>query len=168
MGWLEEAQQKREEHRKIRETVPKPEGDAWHRGAIIAALTALGCTSAMMSGEHVEGDEFFGRLSTEDLRTFLWDHWFLQAMAKEPYDITPPDVADVPEPELKPSSCRCNCGYSCDRKCGLPIMECTDQHYVQDCDHDWSGPWEEYENGGSVTCAICGTSRIGHDMVCGP
>lgn len=64
--------------------------------------------------------------------------------------------------------CRCNCGYTCDRKCGLDIMECIEKHYVRDCDHDFSGPWKELSNGGTVTCKHCGLSACGHDMVCGP
>lgn len=121
-----------------------------------------------MSGEHVEGDAFFNRICTSDLRSLLEDHWFLSAMAGDDYDTTPPVVPDVPEPDLKPDSCRCNCGYTCGRKCGLPIMECMDQHYVRDCDHDFTGEWVEDGLGGSVTCAVCGMTAMGHDMLDGP
>lgn len=36
------------------------------------------------------------------------------------------------------------------------------------CAHDWdSGPWVEYYNGGSASCA-CGMTAMGHDMRYGP
>jgi hypothetical protein len=73
--------------------------------------------------------------------------------------------------------CRCNCGYTCNRQCDLPIMECMDQHYVKDCDHDWDG-WEDYievdedgtehVRGGSRVCKHCGTSAMAHDSARGP
>ena len=66
--------------------------------------------------------------------------------------------------------CRCNCGYTCSRKCGLDIMECMKQHYVQDCEHKWDGPWSEDpdNNSASVTCSKCGEKSMEHDMAVGP
>ena len=63
--------------------------------------------------------------------------------------------------------CECSCGYTCDRKCGLPIMECIEKHYIRDCGHNFNGPVKEFENGSSVTCEHCGMMAISHDMVCG-
>ena len=152
----------------IRATLPS--AATWHRGAIIEGLTRLGQTSAMISGEHFEGDAFFRQISTRDLRSLLENHWLLKVMGGGSIDTEPPDVPDVPEPEFKPSSCRCECGYTCGRECGLDIMDCMEKHYVQDCDHDFTGPWEEYDDGhaGSVTCVHCGMSMMGHDIACGP
>jgi len=170
-GWLEEAKKKRAEAERIRATIPK--ADAFHRGQLIAALTGIGMTSGNFSGEKVEGDAFFARQPTGDLRSLLEDMWYLRVRSDETNDYQPPDVPDVEEPEFKPSSCRCNCGYTCGRRCGLKLDGkdgCIALHFVEDCDHDWSGEWEEYDEGrgGSVTCATCGTSRMGHDMVVGP
>ena len=66
--------------------------------------------------------------------------------------------------------CRCKCGYTCNRQCGLPIMECMEKHFVQDCDHDFSGPVVESPDGlmHSVTCSKCGLPQISHDMRVGP
>jgi len=68
--------------------------------------------------------------------------------------------------------CRCKCGYSCNRTCGLPLMECMEKHYVQDCDHDWSGPSKETDvmgcRGESATCSKCDDVAVFHDMRCGP
>jgi len=60
--------------------------------------------------------------------------------------------------------CRCACGYTCDRRCGLPILECLKLHYVKDCDHKWDGPDFESENMSSATCSVCGMVAIYHDM----
>lgn len=67
-------------------------------------------------------------------------------------------------------TCRCSCGYTCEGpgRCPLLVMECIEKHYVKDCEHDWSGPWKEIDGGGTVTCAKCGMSAMGHDMVVGP
>jgi len=64
-------------------------------------------------------------------------------------------------------ACRCNCGYTCGRRCGLDIDACMDQHYKKDCDHVWDGPWIEEEFGGTSSCK-CGTKAIDHDMMVGP
>ena len=171
-SWLDEAKKKREESERIRATIPK--ADAFHRGQLIAALTGIGMTSGNFSGEKVEGDAFFARQPTGDLRSLLEDMWYLRVRSDEVNDYDPGDVPDVEEPELKPSSCQCRCGYTCSRgntnhpKCELDLMECIKGHFKEDCDHDWSGEWEEYDNGGSVTCAVCGTPRMGHDMMAGP
>lgn len=74
------------------------------------------------------------------------------------------------------SPCRCNCGYRCGGpgKCKLDLVACLNtndgNHFVVDCEHDWTGPWKEWDNGrmGSVTCARCGITQMGHDMRCGP
>lgn len=172
-AWLEEARQKRAEAEKVWETIPS--ADHFTRGQVIEALTRLGQTSATISGTHYEGDEFFNRICTNDLRSLLRDHWYLQVRGGENIHPEPPDVPDVPEPDIRPTSCRCNCGYSCGGpgKCDLPLLGpegCINQHYVRDCDHDWSGPWVDFEddNGGSVTCATCGMDLMSHDMICGP
>lgn len=86
-------------------------------------------------------------------------------------------VKSYPQPVkregLTVTPCRCNCGYTCGRRCGLEIMECIDQHYQRDCDHQWDGEWVEFESpygggGGSVTCSKCGTSAMDHDCATGP
>lgn len=66
-------------------------------------------------------------------------------------------------------TCRCNCGYTCGRQCGLPIMECIKQHYVQDCEHDFNGPVIEDDDGlgASVVCSKCGLPFMAHDMARG-
>lgn len=174
MDWREEADRKRAAAEKLRATIPPVSSPDWHRGAVIAALTRLGTASGMFSGEHVEGDEFFARLSFEDLCSLLEDMWYLSAAEGKPFDVTPPDVPDVPEPEFKvwQGGCRCDCGYTCNRKCGLPLEQCMENHYVVDCEHQWDGEalsWEDERGGGySVTCAKCGADRLGHDMVVGP
>jgi hypothetical protein len=63
-------------------------------------------------------------------------------------------------------TCRCNCGYTCNRKCGLPLMECMKLHYVVDCDHDFTGEAVEIFDGlgMSVTCKKCGMLAINHSM----
>ena len=64
--------------------------------------------------------------------------------------------------------CRCNCGYTCGRKCGLPISECMKKHYSHDCDHRFDGPNVEVPVMGgmaeSSTCSICGMAAIVHDL----
>jgi hypothetical protein len=176
-AWMKEAEANRAEHQRVRESLPKPEGETWHRGALIEALTQLGTKQGSFGGEHVEGDAFFARQSTEELRSLLEDHWFLLTMDRKPFDITPPTVPEVPEPELPPTSCRCNCGPSCGRGCGLPLLECIEAHYVRDCDHEFEG-WQEftdtddegneYVTGGSTVCQKCGLTSLSHDMMVGP
>ena len=68
----------------------------------------------------------------------------------------------------KKEPCRCNCGYTCGRRCGLEIIECLYKHYERDCDHVWDGPVVEGKGWGSVTCSKCGTDQLGHDVRCGP
>lgn len=67
-------------------------------------------------------------------------------------------------------SCRCKCGFSCDRRCGLEIMACIAAHYVRDCEHVWDGAAYESADGcmSSATCSRCGDVAIYHDMRCGP
>ena len=60
------------------------------------------------------------------------------------------------------------CGYSCNRECGLDIMECMKTHYKRDCGHVWDGPMKEEGNAQSVTCSKCGMWALSHDMACGP
>lgn len=72
---------------------------------------------------------------------------------------------------MNDTPCRCACGYTCKRQCGLDIMACIEQHYKRDCDHDFSGPLHEMGDDGlcqSVVCQKCGVSAIGHDMAVGP
>lgn len=65
--------------------------------------------------------------------------------------------------------CKCNCGYTCGRRCGLPLRECLKKHYKKDCNHQFDGEWVEVGIGGhSVTCSKCGLSAMAHDMRCGP
>lgn len=84
------------------------------------------------------------------------------------------DKKTPPRAGLTVAECRCNCGYTCDRaKCPLPMDECIDQHWKQDCDHQWDGPWQDFEmpgggGGGSVTCSKCGMASINHDCAVGP
>ena len=70
--------------------------------------------------------------------------------------------------EQDKQACRCNCGYTCGRKCGLPIMECMEVHYIKDCEHQWDGLVVEFEGGGSVSCSKCGMLAIDHGIMCGP
>ncbi len=64
--------------------------------------------------------------------------------------------------------CKCNCGYTCDRECGLPIMECMEKHYVKDCSHEFTGPCAFRSGFGSVTCKHCGMLAMDHDILHGP
>jgi hypothetical protein len=177
--WLEEAKRKREESNRIRATIPK--ADAFHRGQLIEALTRMGITKGNFSGETIEGDAFFARQPTGDLRSLVEDYWYLRVRDGQENDYGPVGVPEVEEPEFKPSSCRCNCGYTCGRTCGLKLdgpEGCIALHFRQDCDHDFTGEWEsytdtdkdgnEYESGGSVTCKHCGVSAMGHAMLVGP
>ena len=66
------------------------------------------------------------------------------------------------------AECNCNCGYSCNRECGLPILECMEQHYVKDCEHVWNGEINYFKDGATVTCSKCGMSAMNHDMTVGP
>lgn len=66
--------------------------------------------------------------------------------------------------ELLP--CKCNCGYECGRRCGLPLMECMQKHYVKDCEHNFEGMEEVGPGMYSAVCK-CGMTAIGHDMRCG-
>ena len=80
-------------------------------------------------------------------------------MAEPSIEVTPP--------------CHCGCGYRCGGPGKCPVFEkdmqkCLSEHYVQDCDHDWSGPEVEGERFSSVTCCHCGMTAIGHDMFTGP
>jgi hypothetical protein len=63
--------------------------------------------------------------------------------------------------------CRCNCGYTCGRQCGLSIMECMKKHYVVDCDHDFSAEPED-DSSNSLVCSKCGMSALSHDFSVGP
>ena len=36
------------------------------------------------------------------------------------------------------------------------------------CEHDWSGPVEDFDGGYSATCKRCGCSAINHDMANAP
>lgn len=72
--------------------------------------------------------------------------------------------------------CRCNCGYTCGRQCGLDFFGpegCIALHYKVDCEHVWDGPevTERFPGGGgfsSGSCSVCGMLRINHDMNAGP
>ncbi len=68
--------------------------------------------------------------------------------------------------------CKCECGYSCGRQCGLPIMECMEKHYEKKCEHLWDGPAVETDvmgcRGDSATCSKCGAVAMYHDMAVGP
>lgn len=65
-------------------------------------------------------------------------------------------------------TCRCECGYTCHMKCGLPRIECAQRHYRKDCDHKWNGEYINIDNGVSVTCSVCGLSAHTHDIFHGP
>ncbi len=64
--------------------------------------------------------------------------------------------------------CRCNCGYTCNRECGLPVLECMEKHFKRDCDHKWDGPTASGEQWSSVTCSLCGEIALTHDCQVGP
>ena len=66
--------------------------------------------------------------------------------------------------------CRCKCGYTCGRQCGLDISECIEKHYRKDCDHNFDGPVVKDPDGlgDSVTCSKCGMNYGDHAMRCGP
>ena len=70
--------------------------------------------------------------------------------------------------------CRCNCGFTCTKpgeplwQCGLEMMDCIEQHWRRDCDHDFqSGPWVELPDGGTSSCK-CEATSMSHDMAVGP
>lgn len=76
-------------------------------------------------------------------------------------------------------SCECRCGYRCGGPgvCTLDIIECLQQtdgkHFVRDCDHDFTGPWVEFDYPGGgveggVTCKKCNLYVGHHDMRVGP
>ena len=63
--------------------------------------------------------------------------------------------------------CRCNCGYTCGRRCDLGIMECIKVHYKKDCDHYFTGPVKHEQDYSSITCKHCGMLQIDHDTIYG-
>jgi hypothetical protein len=71
-------------------------------------------------------------------------------------------------------TCRCNCGYTCGGPgvCELFAKDpnaCVEAHFVQDCEHDFSGPVEQVGAGAySAVCSKCGMSALLHDSMCGP
>lgn len=70
--------------------------------------------------------------------------------------------------EAEKPPCRCECGYTCHRRCELDLDDCMRIHYKVDCDHAWDGPWLEINGGGSVTCSKCGMSCMDHECAVGP
>jgi len=74
------------------------------------------------------------------------------------------------------SECRCECGYRCGGpgSCELSPLKCLEQsdgnHFVRDCDHDFSGELVMSDDGlsGSVKCQGCGLSADSHDCAVGP
>jgi len=64
--------------------------------------------------------------------------------------------------------CKCSCGYTCNRKCGLPVSECVEQHFVHRCEHIWDGPPVQTDVMGcditSVTCSKCGVLSVHHHL----
>lgn len=68
--------------------------------------------------------------------------------------------------------CECRCGYTCNRECGLELIECINTHYTRDCDHVWGKQSHELEILGgyasSVKCTKCGIYAISHDAIAGP
>ena len=70
--------------------------------------------------------------------------------------------------------CRCDCGYRCGGPgtCKLGALECLQQtdgnHFVKDCDHDFSGPMIEVPMGSTRTCTKCDMTALGHDFMNGP
>ncbi len=63
-------------------------------------------------------------------------------------------------------TCECKCGYTCDRKCGLDLFKCINEHFKRDCGHIWDRE-VEFENGSSVACK-CGMTAMDHDCWVGP
>lgn len=67
------------------------------------------------------------------------------------------------------TKCRCECGYSCGRKCGLEIMDCIKKHWRKDCEHRWDGPWVKLtDRSESASCSCCGETALEHDCAVGP
>lgn len=69
--------------------------------------------------------------------------------------------------------CRCNCGYTCGGpgRCTEPWEKCMAEHWVRDCDHDFTGDMKDVFGDGlchSRVCAKCGMSAFSHDMQVGP
>lgn len=76
--------------------------------------------------------------------------------------------------QRKPA-CVCRCGYRCGGpgRCQLDPFECLNQddgqHYVRDCEHDFSGPLVQMDElSASVVCQNCGMSAMTHDAMVGP
>lgn len=68
-------------------------------------------------------------------------------------------------------TCACRCGYTCGRRCGLPLLGkdgCIAQHYKVDCDHQWDGPTKRGDTWESGTCSKCSTVQMTHDITVGP
>ena len=74
---------------------------------------------------------------------------------------------------MKQEPCRCECGYTCGGpgKCKLfaeSAQRCINEHWVHDCDHVWDGPWRDRQNGGTITCSVCGMGADTHNCKVGP
>ena len=122
-----------------------------------------------MSGHTVEGAEFFQKTPTVDLRSLLEDMQVMGPWESLSDEQTEAQFAALGDTSYKGKvRCKCRCGYSCGRRCDLPLEQCLREHYGRDCEHVWDGPWEEYSMGGSKTCSKCGDSAMGHDMAVGP
>jgi hypothetical protein len=71
-------------------------------------------------------------------------------------------------------SCRCDCGYTCGGpgRCELfkaDVMECINEHFKRDCEHDFSGELVKMDECSmSVVCQKCGMSSMDHDCRFGP
>ena len=71
-------------------------------------------------------------------------------------------------------TCPCRCGYTCEGRgiCLAEFEECLRDHYKTDCTHVWDGPVIETDTmgckGPSVTCSVCTTVKLAHDLFFGP
>lgn len=82
-----------------------------------------------------------------------------------------PETTDPLQVHVR-KSCACRSGFTCgDRsKCGLKMMECINTHFFHECEHDFTGPEIEFDEGRgtTTTCTKCGMDAMSHDMRAGP
>lgn len=72
-------------------------------------------------------------------------------------------VVDVEKVE----PCKCEVGFTCDRKCDLDYIDCIQKHYYHRCGHNFT-QWFNLPDGGTLICEKCGVSAINHDAATGP
>jgi len=71
-------------------------------------------------------------------------------------------MSDVKKPEYEPVTV-----FACGSSRGPCKCECATGG---PCDHQWDGPWEEFEGGGggTATCSRCGMSALHHSLWTSP